>query len=293
MIFAAIAGWADERMFPVDFMCAQLGVSRSGYYRWRSAPEPNRAVENRMLRDLIAGIWAERNRPGARRIQAELRTLGHRVGLVRVWRLMRTLGIAGRHPRAYNQTTRRGRKPVDAPDLIGRDFTAAAPDLRWCGDITYIRTWQGWAYLATVIDLYSRKLVGWAIADHMETSLVTDALAMAVATRKPATAVIFHSDRGAQYTSKEFASWCARNRITRSLGRTGSCFDNAVSESFNATYKKELIHTRPWPNIKTLIKATFEWVETHYNRTRRHSTLGYLTIEEYELGYRHIDQITA
>jgi transposase InsO family protein len=137
-----------------------------------------------------------------------------------------------------------GDHPVNAPDLIGRDFTADTPNQKWCGDITYVRTWQGWTYLATVIDLHSRKVVGWALADHMRTDLVTAALDMALAHRKPDN-VIFHSDRGCQYTSTAFAEYYTRNNIRRSLGRTGICYDNAVSESFFATYKKELIHTRP------------------------------------------------
>jgi putative transposase len=147
--------------------------------------------------------------------------------------------------------------------------------------------------VATVIDLYSRAVVGWAIADHMRTELVTAALDMALARRKPVPGVIFHSDRGAQYCSGEFARYCTEKGIRRSLGRTGICFDNAVSESFFATYKKELIHTRPWPNIKHLKKETFNWIETYYNTQRRHSTIGYLTPREYELGYREISQITA
>lgn len=293
MIFAAIADWAEQDAWPVEFMCYQLGVSRSGYYRWRNAAESDRSVYNRELKRLIWLIWDQRNRPGARRVRAELRARGHRVGLARTWRLMASMGLAGRHPKAYKKTTIAGKRPVTAPDLVKRAFTANAANQTWCGDITYVRTWAGWAYLATVIDLYSRKLVGWAIADHMETSLVTDALAMALQTRRPPAGVIFHSDRGAQYTSAEFAKYCTQHRVRRSLGRTGSCFDNAVSESFNATYKKELIHTRPWPTLKHLQKATFEWVETQYNRNRRHSTLDYLTIEEYELGYTHIDQLTA
>ncbi len=186
-----------------------------------------------------------------------------------------------------------GDQPVPAPDLLGRDFTAERPDSRWCGDITYIKTWQGWAYLATVIDLHSRAVVGWAIADHMRTDLVTDALNMALTHRRPAPGVIFHSDRGTQYTSSTFAAYCRNNNIRRPLGRTGSCYDNAVAESFFATYKKELIHTRPWPDPKHLKKATFDWIETYYNRQRRHSTLGYLTPHEYELGYRDLNQIAA
>lgn len=147
--------------------------------------------------------------------------------------------------------------------------------------------------MATVIDLHSRKLVGWAIADHMRTSLVTDALDMAIANRRPPAGVIFHSDRGAQYTSAEFDAYCQRTGIRRSLGRTGICYDNAVSESFFATYKKELIHTRPWPSVQDLTTRTQDWIDNYYNTIRRHSTLDYLTPNEYELGYRNINQLAA
>ncbi|OMH29357.1 transposase, partial [Tersicoccus phoenicis] len=211
----------------------------------------------------------------------------------RVWRLMREAGLKVRHPKAWRRTTLPGENPVGAPDLIGRNFTASQPNTKWCGDITYIRTWDGWAYLATVIDLHSRTVVGWAIADHMRTNLVTDALEMAIARRRPAKGAVFHSDRGTQYTSHDFDQFCRKNNIRRSLGRTGICYDNAVAESFFATYKKELIHTRPWPNLKTLKKATFTWIEEYYNRARRHSTLGYLTPAEYELGLRDIHELAA
>jgi putative transposase len=234
-----------------------------------------------------------RGNPGVRRVHAELVTLGHRVSPKRVWRLMQSAGLQGRHPKPWKRTTVAGDAPVPAPDLIGRDFTAEAANQRWCGDITYVKTWDGWAYLATVIDLHSRAVVGWAIAEHLRTELVTAALDMALAHRKPPADVIFHSDRGTQYTSTIFAEYCVKNAIRRSLGRTGICYDNAVSESFFATYKKELIHTRPWPSIKHLVKETFDWIETYYNTQRRHSTLGYLTPREYELGYRELSEIAA
>jgi transposase InsO family protein len=293
VIFTAIAGWAVEHAYPVRFMCEQLNVSTSGYYKWRNTPESARSVANRDLTVLITAISAWCNRPGVRRMRAEPRRRGRYVGPVRLWRLMRDAGLLGRHPTRRKQTTRPGRHPVDAPDLIGRKFYADGPNQKWCGDVTYIKTWEGWAYLATVIDLWSRKLVGWAIADNMETSLVVAALDMALRERRPPAGVIFHSDRGSQYTSAQFVDYCPAHAVTRSLGRTGSCFDNAVSESFNATYKKELIHLRPWPTINSLTKATFEWVETQYNRRRRHSYLNYLTIEEFELGYTNIEQLVA
>ena len=291
MKYAAIADWADQKQYTVGFMCEQLEVSRSGYYKWRSAPVSQHASDDAALKALIEHLYWLLNRPGWRRVRAELRVRGWRVGAKRVWRLMRELGLAGRCPRAWKQTTIRGAKPVDAPDRIGRCFTAGRPNEKWCGDITYIKTWRGWAYLATVIDLYSRKLVGWAVAETMDTSLVIAALEQAIASRKPRKGVIFHSDRGCQYTSAEFAKYCSAHSVLRSLGRTGSCFDNAVSESFNATLKKELVHTRPWPDIHVLKQQVFEWVETQYNRLRRHSYLGYLTIEEFEVGYRSLDEV--
>lgn len=294
MKFAAIADWADSDDFPVEFMCRELGVSRSGYYAWRGRAPSRREQADAGLLAVIKEAWQRlRGNPGVRRVHAELVTLGHQVSPKRVWRLMRDAGLQGRHPKAWKRTTIAGDKPVPAPDLIGRDFSAERPNQRWCGDITYVKTWDGWAYLATVIDLHSRTVVGWAIADHMRTELVTAALDMALTHRAPEDDVIFHSDRGTQYTSTIFAEYCSNNGIIRSLGRTGICYDNAVSESFFATYKKELIHTRPWPTMKHLKKETFDWIETYYNTQRRHSTLGYLTPQEYELGYREISQIAA
>lgn len=294
MKFAAIADWADSKTYDVAFMCAQLDVSTSGYYKWRSATPSARAREDSALLTKIKTIYHRlRGNPGVRRVHAELVATGHQVGHKRVRKLMRAAGLQGRHPRAWKRTTLPGERPVGAPDLLGRSFFAEKPDTKWCGDITYIKTWEGWAYLATVIDVHSRRLVGWAIEDHMRTSLVTEALDMALTQRNPPKGVIFHSDRGTQYTSHEFAKYCKDHKIRRSLGRTGVCYDNAVSESFFATYKKELIHTRPWPTIANLKKETFSWIEEYYNRTRRHSTLQYLTPAEYELGYRHIHELAA
>ena len=294
MKFAAIADWADSDAFDVVFMCAELGVSTSGFYKWRGRTPSDRELDDQSLTEKIRTAHQSlKGNPGVRRIWAQLRAAGLRVGKKRVHRLMQAAGLKGRHPRAWKRTTLPGEKPVPAPDLIGRDFTAAEPNTRWVGDITYVKTWDGWAYLATVIDLHSRALVGWALATHMETGLVTDALSMALRRRRPAGRVIFHSDRGTQYTSKAFAAFCENNNIDRSLGRTGICYDNAVAESFFASYKKELIHTKPWPTLKRLRLETFAWIEGYYNSQRRHSTLGYLTPNEYELGYRSIDELCA
>jgi transposase InsO family protein len=275
-------------------MCAQLGVSRSGYYAWRAAGPSQREKDDSALIAVMRKVHERaRGNPGVRRMRAGLAALGHLVSHKRVHRLMQAAGLRGRHPKAWKRTTIGGDKPVPAPDLIGRDFTAALPGTRWCGDVTYIRTRDGWAYMATVTGLHSRAVVGWAVAGHMRTSLVTAALDMALAARKPAAGVIFHSDRGCQYTSSVFDSYCKENDIRRSLGRTGICYDNAVSESFFATYKKELIHTRPWPTLAALEKETRDWITSYYNTIRRHSTLGYLTPMEYELGYRQLSQLAA
>lgn len=294
MKFAAIADWAASNAYPVSFMCRELGVSRSGYYAWRTAAPSQRSKDDAKLVAIMKKAHAHaRGNPGVRRMRAGLAALGHRLSHKRVWRLMKLAGLRGRHPRAWRRTTIGGDKPVPAPDLIGRAFFAERPNEKWCGDITYVKTWDGWAYLATVIDLHSRKVVGWAIADHMRTELATAALDMAIATRRPPAGVIFHSDRGAQYTSGDFARYCKRHNIRRSLGRTGTCYDNAVAESMFATYKKELIHTRPWPTMADLKKETHDWIEKYYNTKRRHSTLAYLTPREYELGYRNINQLAA
>ena len=294
MKFAAIADWAEQEQFPVAFMCQELEVSRSGYYAWRQAAPSARATLDERLTALIVSICDKaRGNPGVRRVRAGLAAAGHHVSHKRVHRLMRAAGLRGRHPKAWRVTTVPGERPVPAPDLIGRAFTAEQPNTRWCGDITYIKTWDGWAYLATVIDLHSRALVGWAIDTHMRTSLVTDALDMALENRQPPAGVVFHSDRGTQYTSREFDTYCRTKHITRSLGATGNCYDNAVSESFFATFKKELIHTRPWPDLARLKRESQDWFDNYYNTVRRHSTLGYLTPVEYELGYRHINELAA
>ena len=214
VIFAAIADWAEDDEFPIDFMCTELQVSRSGYYAWRTRPVSHRALTDMDLTARIRRIHAAgRGNPGVRRVRAGLAAEGIRCGLGRILRLMQAADLHGRHPKAWRRTTIKGEKPVSAPDLIGRRFTAAAANIAWCGDITYVRTWAGWAYLATVIDLHSRAVVGWAIADHMRTSLVIDALQMACGRRNPPPGVIFHSDRGTQpeYHYPPYASTVKRS----------------------------------------------------------------------------------
>jgi transposase InsO family protein len=221
VIFAAIADWADSKEYPVVFMCTELGVSRSGYYAWRNAVPSQRDTDDEALIVILRHLHAQaRGNPGVRRLWAALAVAGHRVGHKRVHRLMRLAGLRGRHPQVWKRTTVQGGQSVNAPDLIGRSFVADGPNQKWCGDITYVKTWDGWAYVATVIDLYSRAIVGYAIADHMRTSLVTDALDMAIANRAPAAGVIFHSDRGTQG---------GFNRSSQHLDHGGVHWDERVS----------------------------------------------------------------
>jgi len=199
-------------------------------------------------------------------------------------RQRRVAGIVGTVPKRWRTTTIPDPHAGARADLIGRAFgpDPAAADTRWCGDITYIRTWQGWAYLATVIDIATRRVVGWALADHLRTDLVADALRQAVAARRPPAGVIFHADRGCQYTSAQFASLAQELGVRLSVGRTGQCWDNALAESFFATIKGELIHRRPWPTRAVLRARIFDYIEGWYNTRRRHSALGYLSPAVYE-----------
>jgi putative transposase len=277
----------------VSRACELLEVSRSAFYADRNGPPARRRVQDAELTERIEAIHADSaGRYGAPSIHGQLRNEGVCVGRKRVARLMRRAGLAGRCPRRFRKTT-----IVDphleerAVDLIRRRF---GPDVelntRWCGDITYIRTWEGWAYLATVIDLSSRRVVGWALADHLRTELVADALTMAHGRRRPELGVIFHSDRGCQYTSADFADLAGRLGVRLSVGRRGECWDNAVAESFFATLKGELIDSRSWPTRAGLRRALFDYIEGWYNTRRVHSSLGYQSPANYE---RTIQQETA
>ena len=224
-----------------------------------------------------------KGRYGAPRIHAALRRAGHHHGRKRVARLMRCAGLRGRAPRRWNKTTVPDLAAAARADLIRRDFTvnAAAVNTRWCGDITYLWTWEGWLYLATVIDIASRRVVGFALTEHLCTQLVADALVNAVAVRDPAPGVVFHSDKGCQYTSGDYAALAADLTVTLSSGRTGQCWDNALAESFFASLKGECLDHQPWPTRAAARHATVEYI-AWYNGTRLHSTLGYRTPDEFE-----------
>jgi transposase InsO family protein len=275
--------------------CALLKISRAAYYAHRAAEPSARERQDAELTTEIIAIHDEsKGTYGTPRVHAELRARGRRHSRKRIARLLRTAGRAGRAPKRWRTTTTPDPAATTPADLIQRDFSCSARDIntRWCGDITYINTWEGWLYLATVIDLGSRRLVGWATADHLRTDLVTEALNNAVHQHRPEPGVIFHSDRGCQYTSTRYGDLADDLDVRLSVGRKGQCWDNAVAESFFATIKTELLDRQPWPTKAMAHKATFEYVEGWYNTRRRHSSLGYLSPAVYEsTRYQPADQV--
>jgi transposase InsO family protein len=271
--------------------CGLLEVSKSAYYERAKGVPSARQVSDAELTEKIIAIHTESGGTyGAPRIHKELLHRHVACGKRRVTRLMRHAGLEGRCKKRWRKTTVADPNAEAALDLIQRHFGPCTEmDRRYVGDITYVSTWEGWAYLATVIDLASRKVVGWALADHMRTELVTDALSMAFANRAPDKGLIFHSDRGCQYTSGDFAILARANGVVLSVGRKGECWDNAVAESFFATIKRELIETRAWPTRAGLRRAVFEYIEGWYNTRRLHSTLGYLSPVQYEAVHHNAD----
>jgi transposase InsO family protein len=259
-------------------MCRLLGVPRSSFYAWRNRAETATAARRRELAGQARRVFDEgRGAYGCRRVAAQLNREGHACSVGLVADLMREAGLRACQPRAYKRTTLPGEEPASSPDLIGRDFTAAVPGTRLVGDITYLKTGEGWLYLATVIDLATRMVTGWQLADHMRTSLVTGALAMAVAHGHVQPGAIFHSDKGAQYTSAEFARFCQAHGIRPSTGRTGVCWDNAAAESFFGALKNEMYYRQSFPGRAHARFAVADYIEVFYNRRRLHSALGYRT----------------
>ncbi len=266
--------------------CVLLKVSRAAFYEWaRHIPSTRQRADRALLGRIRSIHETSRKTYGSPRVHAQLRSDGHVCGRNRVARLMQANGIVGKAPRRFKRTTiadpGAGATAVDlVKRILGPDMIEI--DRLWCGDVTYIRTWEGWLYLATVIDVASRRVVGWAMADHMRTELVTDALKMAIDQRRPAGGLIFHSDRGCQYTSSEFGALLDANGIRQSLSRPGQCWDNAVAESFFATLKTELVHLHAWPTRARARSAIFEYIEGWYNQRRLHSSLRFLSPVNYE-----------
>ncbi len=281
---------AEKATHPISLMCRMLGVSRSGFYAWRNRAPSQRQLADAWLLERIRQIHQDnRGVYGAPRVHAELRMSQQVcVSRKRVERLMRAAGLSGLVPKRRGRTTIRVPGVRVADDLVQRQFRPAAPNVLWVADITYLRTWEGWLYLAAVQDAFSRRIVGWSMADHMRSDLVVDALNMAVSRRQPEAGLIHHSDQGSQFVSLAFGQAAGKAGVARSMGSRGDCFDNAVAESFFATLKKELIHRRSWPDREQLRREVFDYIEIFYNATRRHSTLNMLSPATYEM--IHSDQ---
>ncbi len=274
---------AEKANFPVAFMCRMLGVARSGFYFWLRARPSQRMLEERALVvHLLEAFRQSEKRYGSPRLYRELRAQGHRVGRHRVARLMRREGLRARGRKRFVRTTQRG-DAAPAPNLLARDFSAASPNKVWVADITYVPTREGWLFLAVVLDLFSRRIVGWATSHRIDTELVFKALRMALAHRRPEPGLIHHSDRGLQYTCRAHRAVLAAHSIVASMSRKGDCWDNAVAESFFSTLKIELVHSSNFASRAAAQKAIGTYIDDFYNCRRRHSSIGYISPVEYEL----------
>jgi len=271
---------AEKANYPIRWMCSILGVPRSSFYDWRrqAATLTATAARRAELASVVNAVFVEfRQTYGCRRIARELNARGTACSVGLVADLMRELGLKAVQPRAYRVTTVHGVDDEYPADLIERDFTSSEPGTKLVGDITYLRTGQGWLYLATVIDLATRMVVGWQIADHMRTTLIIDALEMARLHGHVRPNAIFHSDRGTQYASADYAKYCAKVGVRRSMGRTGVCWDNAAAETFFATLKNEMYYRHVFATKARARFAVAEFIEVFYNRKRMHSSIGYRT----------------
>ena len=277
---------ANQALFPVSVMARVLGVSKAGFYAWRDRPASARSRADDALLERVRTIYdASLCTYGVPRIHAELKLQGQRHGRKRIARLMRAAGLAGAcHRKGGPVTTRRDRQAAPALDLVDRNFKADAPDQLWVVDITYIPTLSGFLYLAVVLDVFSRKIVGWSMANHLRTTLILDALNMAIGQRRPM-AVIHHSDRGCQYTSLAFGNRCKEAGVRPSMGSVGDAYDNAMAESFFSTLECELLSRRSLASPAEARTACFTYIEGFYNQTRLHSGLGYRSPADYEKRY--------
>lgn len=273
---------AHRAVYPVGRKCRVLEVSRSGYYAWcKRVPSVRERSNRRLLVHIRAVYGASRKTYGSRRVYHELRAQGLVCSRHRIARLMRQDGLRAVQRQRYKQTTRANPRLPVAPNLLNQDFTAQSPDQKWLADFTYIPTAQGWLYLAAVLDVCSRQIVGWSMSERQKTSLFEDALKMALARRCPDVGLLHHSDRGSQYASGDYQKLLARERIQVSMSRSGNCYDNAMMESFFATLKTECVDRR-YATRHEARAAIFDYIERWYNRRRRHSSLGYLSPVEFE-----------
>jgi putative transposase len=275
---------AEKANHQVRTLCRVFGVSVSGYYAWCSRPPSAHTLRDLDLTRAIRRIHeASRGTYGRPRVHAELRYEGVHCSGKRVARLMREAGISGIPARRWRRgLTRRRRGVAPHPDLVERRFSAQAPDRLWVADVSYIPTGEGWLYLASILDCYSRSIVGWSMADHLRTELVVDALEMATSRRRPAPGLVHHSDQGSQYVALAFTRRMRDAGIAGSMGSVGDAFDNAAAESFFATLKRELVHRHRFPTRAAARTAVFEFIEVFYNRRRIHSTIGYRSPAEFE-----------
>jgi transposase InsO family protein len=272
-----------DRRYPIRLMCRALAVSAAGYYAWRIRPESTRSVSARTVLSAIRVIHREsRETYGSPRIWDALIKQGHRIGEHRVARLMRQDGIRAKTVKKWRATTQSHHRFPVATNTLNRQFTVAAPNRVWAGDITYVWTAEGWLYLAVVLDLYSRTVIGWAMGTRLIGDLAERALIMALANRIPATGLLHHSDRGSQYAATRYQRLLGEYGISTSMSRTGNCWDNACVESFFGTLKRELVYHRHDATREDAKQDIFEYIEVFYNRKRRHSTLGYVSPAEYE-----------
>jgi transposase InsO family protein len=273
---------AEKAAYPVIVLCRALGVTRQGYYAWLKRDKSSRQRTNEELSVRIVEIFKEnRGTYGCPRIQATLRSQGHRVSRQRVARLMRQQGLRARRRKRWTpKTTDSNHRLPVAPNLLDRVFERTAPNQAWVGDITYVRTDEGWLYLATLLDLYSRKVVGWSMSDRIDRRLALSALEMATINRQPGPGLIHHTDRGTQYASGDYRKALEKHGMIASMSRKGNCWDNAVAESFFSTLKTELAGS--YKSHADARRAIFEYIEVFYNRKRRHSSIGYVSPTEFE-----------
>ncbi len=280
MSFGFVA--AEKARFPVGLLCDAIGVSRPGYYAWASRKPSAHSQRDAELAAKVAQVHtASRRIYGSPRVHDELREQGERASRKRVARLMREQGLAGKRRRRFRRTTDSAHRHPVAPNLLERDFTTTAPNRAWVGDITYIWTREGWLYLAVLLDLFSRKVVGWAMSESLTTDLALAALRMAIASRRPPHGLVHHTDRGVQYASAEYRRELAAHGLRASMSRKGNCWDNAVAESFFSTLKVEL--DLDFDTRQQARTAVFEYLEVFYNRQRRHSAIRYATPCSFEL----------
>lgn len=275
---------AERDQFPVAVSCRILGVSRSGYYRWaRSSPSLQARADVRLAAEVQDIHREHRGRYGSPRVHRELRARGCRISRKRVARLMRQAGLCGRAPRRFRHTTDSRHGHRIAPNLLARDFCAAAPNRVWVGDITYVPTSDGWLYLAVLIDLFSRRVVGWAMSDHIDTELALAALNMAVAGRRPAPGLIHHTDRDCRYASDDYQLALRDSEMVSSMSGKADCWDNAVAESFFATLEKELLSRSSLRPRAQTRRTVAEYIDRYYNDARRHSYLDFVSPLEFEM----------